>query len=219
MSADQSRQTEEQTNDSAQAPEEAAEAPQAAETPDTEGSPEPEAETTSEDVSLEELVAELQASREEVDRLKEALLRSEAEAQNIRRRAEKDVEAAHKYGQEKLIKELLPVKDNLERALEAGTGVEDAAVRAILEGIELTDKSFADTLSKIEVEAIDPSGQPFNPQEHQAMSMVENEEVPANTVIAVIQKGYRLHGRVVRPAMVMVSKGGADAKPNIDETA
>lgn len=219
MSADQSRQTEEQTNDSAQAPEEAAEAPQAAEAPETEDSPEPEPETTSEDVSLEELVAELQASREEVDRLKEALLRSEAEAQNIRRRAEKDVEAAHKYGQEKLIKELLPVKDNLERALEAGTGVEDAAVRAILEGIELTDKSFADTLSKIEVEAIDPSGQPFNPQEHQAMSMVENEEVPANTVIAVIQKGYRLHGRVVRPAMVMVSKGGADAKPNIDETA
>ena len=218
MAADESKQTEEQTTEKEQAEQPETESTE----PVVEASEEAEEaaeEATSEEVSLEDLVAQLQASQEEIDRLKEALLRSEAEAQNIRRRAEKDVEAAHKYGQEKLIKELLPVKDNLERALEAGADNEDSAVRAIMEGVELTEKSFADTLGKIDVAAIDPQGETFNPQEHQAMSMVENQDVPANTVIAVIQKGYRLKGRVIRPAMVMVSKGSASSGSSIDETA
>lgn len=217
MAADESKQTDAQTTETKR--EEQAETEQAEPAAEAGAAEEEAAEATSEEVSLEELVAQLQASQEEIDRLKEALLRSEAEAQNIRRRAEKDVESAHKYGQEKLIKELLPVKDNLERALEAGADNDDSAVRAIMEGVELTDKSFADTLDKIDVEAIDPQGETFDPQEHQAMSMVDNEEVPANTVIAVIQKGYRLKGRVIRPAMVMVSKGSADSGSNVDETA
>ncbi|MFC3853879.1 nucleotide exchange factor GrpE [Salinispirillum marinum] len=171
-----------------------------------------------EDVSLEELVAQLAASQEEIAKLKDAVIRSEAEMQNIRRRAEKDVEAAHKFSQEKLIKELLPVLDNLERALEASTGEETGAAKAVLEGVELTHKSFSDTLVKAAVVALNPVGETFDPQLHQAMSMVPNPDVPANTVIAVVQKGYSLHGRLVRPAMVMVSSGGPTST-HIDETA
>lgn len=153
---------------------------------------------------------ELAALHAEVERLRDAALRAEAEMQNVRRRAEKDVAAAHKFGQERLLKDLLPIKDNLERALEAGAGQADPAVQAVLEGVALTDKSFADTLERHAVAIINPQGEPFNPQEHQAMSMVENLEVPANSVLAVIQKGYRLHDRIVRPAMVMVATGGPE---------
>ncbi len=178
--------------------------------------PEAEASTAAEsEHSIEALQDEVAELTAEVERLRDAALRAEAEMQNVRRRAEKDVAAAHKFGQERLLKDLLPIKDNLERALEASAGQEDPAIQALLEGVELTDKSFADTLAKHAVEVIDPQGQPFNPQEHQAMSMVENPEVPANSVLAVIQKGYRLHDRIVRPAMVMVATGGAE--PASDE--
>lgn len=191
----------------------------AAEAATAESSSTSSADAHSEDVSLEELVAQLAASQAEIAKLKDAVIRSEAEMQNIRRRAEKDVEAAHKFSQEKLIKELLPVLDNLERALESATGEETGAAKAVLEGVELTHKSFSDTLVKSAVVAINPVGESFDPQLHQAMSMVPNPEVPANTVIAVVQKGYSLHGRLVRPAMVMVSSGGPAATPHIDETA
>ncbi|MFY0665480.1 MAG: nucleotide exchange factor GrpE [Natronospirillum sp.] len=177
-------------------------------------------ETSSADVSVEELVNQLAANQEEITKLKDAVIRSEAEMQNVRRRAEKDVEAAHKFSQEKLIKELLPVIDNLERALEASTGEEVGAAKAVLEGVELTHKSFSDTLVKASVVAINPVGETFDPQLHQAMSMVPNPDIPANTVMAVVQKGYSLHGRLIRPAMVMVSSGGpAVSGNNIDETA
>lgn len=175
--------------------------------------------SSSADVSVEELVSQLAANQEEITKLKDAVIRSEAEMQNVRRRAEKDIEAAHKFSQEKLIKELLPVIDNLERALEASTGEEVGAAKAVLEGVELTYKSFSDTLVKASVVAINPVGETFDPQLHQAMSMVPNPELPANTVMAVVQKGYSLHGRLVRPAMVMVSSGGPAQAPQIDETA
>lgn len=137
------------------------------------------------------------------------ILRLHAEIQNTRRRSEQDVEKAHKYGQEKLISELLPVIDNLERALQAATG-DDEQVVALREGVELTLKSFIDCLKKSNVEALDPTGEPFDPQYHQAMSMVESDTAEPNSVVAVMQKGYALNGRVLRPAMVMVSKGPAD---------
>lgn len=219
MSADESKMQNEDTvtdNQDAATEAEAAGAGQATED-NTEQS---ESDISSEDVSVEELVAQLQSSQDEIEKLKESLLRAEAEAQNIRRRAEKDIAAAHKYSQEKLVKELLPVKDNLERALEAGADLdEEGPAKAILEGVELTDKSFSDTLNKVSVVAIDPQGETFDPQHHQAMSMVENPDVPANSVMAVVQKGYTLHGRLIRPAMVIVSKGSPDSQPNIDETA
>ncbi|WP_428242478.1 nucleotide exchange factor GrpE [Gynuella sp.] len=153
---------------------------------------------------------------EEIAALKEQLLRVHADMQNLRRRMEKDVEAAHKFGQEKLIKELLPVMDNLERALEAAPQ-EERDSNPVLEGVNMTLGLFTSALNKSDVQAINPEGEPFDPQLHQAMSMVDNPEVEPNTVIAVMQKGYTLSGRLVRPAMVMVSKGGG--QKTIDEQA
>jgi molecular chaperone GrpE len=147
---------------------------------------------------------------EELTLAKDAVLRAQADAQNVIRRAEQDVEKARKFALDRFCAELLPVVDNLERALEATAG-DDEIVKPIAEGVQLTLKSFQDALKKFHVEAIDPAGEPFDPQLHQAMSMVENADVEPNTVIFVMQKGYTLHGRLVRPAMVMVSKSPSGA--------
>ncbi len=144
---------------------------------------------------------------EELVSAQDAALRAQADAQNVIRRAEQDVEKARKFALERFTGELLPVVDNLERALEAASGDEEV-VKPIAEGVELTLKSFLDALAKFHVEVVDPQGEPFDPNVHQAMSMVENNDVEPNTVIAVMQKGYTLNGRLVRPAMVMVSKSG-----------
>ena len=148
----------------------------------------------------------LDAALEQAQNAKDDLLRVQAEMQNLRRRTEQDIEKAHKYGQDKLCIELLAVMDNLERAQEAASNSEDEAIKAIREGVDLTVKGFADCFKKFNIETVDPLGEPFDPQFHQAMSMQENTESEPNTVIAVMQKGYTLHGRVIRPAMVMVSK-------------
>ena len=148
----------------------------------------------------------LDAALEQAQNAKDDLLRVQAEMQNLRRRTEQDIEKAHKYGQEKLSIELLAVMDNLERAQEAASNSEDEAIKAIREGVDLTVKGFADCFKKFNIETVDPLGEPFDPQLHQAMSMQENTESEPNTVIAVMQKGYTLYGRVIRPAMVMVSK-------------
>jgi molecular chaperone GrpE len=142
---------------------------------------------------------------EELTTARDEALRAQADAQNAIRRAEQDVEKARKFALERFCGELLPVVDNLERALEATAGDQEI-LKPIAEGVELTLKSFRDALKKFNVEMVDPEGEPFDPQFHQAMSMVENAEVEPNTVIAVMQKGYTLNGRLVRPAMVMVSK-------------
>ena len=134
-------------------------------------------------------------------------------------RASKDVEHAHKFGAEKLIQNLLPVIDSLEKALESSELVKDLdqdhSAKAVLDGVGLCHKMFLDTLGKENVAVVDPHGEPFDPNLHQAMSMVENPDMEPNSVVAVIQKGYQLNGRLVRPAMVMVSKG---VSPSIDET-
>jgi molecular chaperone GrpE len=137
---------------------------------------------------------------------KDEVLRVQAEMQNLRRRTELDVEKAHKFGQEKLSAELLAVMDNLERALQVAVDRENESVKSLLQGVELTLKSFGDCFRKFGIEQLDPLGEPFNPQVHQAMVMQENPNVDPDTVTAVMQKGYTLHGRVLRPAMVMVSK-------------
>jgi len=134
------------------------------------------------------------------------VLRAQAEVQNMRRRCEQDVEKAHKFALEKFGTELLPVMDNLERALQAVTNADDESVKALYEGVELTLKGFAETLIKNNIEQLDPQGEPFDPQQHEAMSIVENDDVEPNTVLTVVQKGYLLNGRVIRPAMVMVAK-------------
>lgn len=165
---------------------------------------------------VELLEEKLEAAQLAAGQAKDDLLRVQAEMQNLRRRSALDVEKAHKFGQEKLAGELLAVMDNLERALSSASDSEDAVVKAIHEGVNITLKSFATCFAKFSIEAVDPLGEPFDPLIHQAMSMQENPDVEPNTVIAVMQKGYTLHGRVIRPAMVMVSKGPS---PSIDAKA
>lgn len=167
-------------------------------------------------ISLELALEKLAQAELAAEKAHDDLLRVQAEMQNLRRRTEQDIEKAHKYGQEKFSAELLSVMDNLERALDAASEHENEAVKAIYDGVDLTLKSFTDCFSKFNIEAVDPLGEPFDPALHQAMSMQENPDVEPNTVIAVMQKGYTLHGRVIRPAMVMVAKGSS---PKIDETA
>ncbi|MYM64509.1 nucleotide exchange factor GrpE [Pseudomaricurvus sp. HS19] len=150
-------------------------------------------------------VSEVETLAAQLAEAQEQALRAQAEAQNARRRAEQDIEKAHKFGQEKLVNDLLPIVDNLERALEAMAEV-DEALKPVVEGVELTLKSFQDTLARHKVEAVNPVGEPFDPQLHQAMAMVPAPDAEPNTVINVFQKGYTLHGRLVRPAMVVVAK-------------
>ncbi len=154
----------------------------------------------------EKLIAEMAV-------LKEDVIRAKAEVQNMRRRAELDVEKAHKFGTEKFARELLAVVDNLERAI--ASAPEDEVVKPFLEGVEMTQKSFQDTLAKFKVDVIDPEGHPFDPALHQAISMVDAPDAEPNTVLNVVQKGYTNHGRLLRPAMVVVSK----AAPKVDEKA
>lgn len=157
-----------------------------------------------------DLLQQLEESRAEIEALQKELAelqpRAQAEIQNIRRRAELDVEKAHKFGLEKFANELLPVVDSLERAIDASQG-DDEQIRAIREGVEMTLNMFLSSMAKFNVEQVDPEGQPFNPEHHQAMSLVPAEGVDPNTVVAVVQKGYLLSGRLMRPAMVMVAKG------------
>ena len=155
--------------------------------------------------TLEEVIGQLQV---DAAAAKDAALRAQADAQNVKRRAEQDVEKDRKFALEQFCKELLPVMDNLERALEAAPANEEV-VKPIAEGVELTLKRFVDAMKKFKIEVLNPLGEPFDPQFHQAMSMVENGDVEPNTVTLVMQKGYTLNNRLVRPAMVMVSKAPA----------
>ncbi len=158
-----------------------------------------------EEVAPTELVSQVEALTASLASAKEQALRAQAEEQNARRRAQQDVEKAHKFGLEKFVGDLLPVADNLDRAL-AAINTEDESMKSVVEGLELTRKSFSDILAKHQVIEVDPAGEPFDPQLHQAMTMVESPDVEPNSVIDVFQKGYTLHGRLVRPAMVVVAK-------------
>ena len=128
-----------------------------------------------------------------------------AELENFRKRAERDVERAHKYGLEKFIDSLLPVVDSLEQALQS-VDQEDEAQSSMVEGIELTRKLLLDCFEKHGVTQLNPEGEAFDPQHHEAMSIQEVEGVKPNTVVMVVQKGYLLHDRIVRPARVIVAK-------------
>lgn len=163
--------------------------------------------------------SEVDALRVQVKEAQEQMLRSQAEMQNVRRRAEIDVEKAHKFALEKFVKELLPVADSLEKAVESTEGSENAGelVASIREGVEMTLSLFMNSLGKFNVEQLDPVGEPFDPQQHEAMSMVPSPDAEPNSIVAVVQKGYLLNGRVVRPAMVVVAK--AEDAPKIDEQA
>ena len=138
----------------------------------------------------------------------EKLTRAMAEMDNMRRRTEREVANAHRYGLEKFITALLPVVDSLEQAEQLA---QDHGDRSMHEGMELTMKLFLDVLAKADVTQLNPVGEPFNPQAHEAMSMQVSDEVAPNTVLVVFQKGYRLNDRVIRPARVIVSKANPTA--------
>lgn len=175
-------------SDPASADEPVEEAVSGMETPET-------AASAQQQSQLESLQVELATARESV-------LRAQAEMQNVRRRAEQDVEKAHKFALERFAGELLPVVDNLERAL-AAIPAEEEANR---EGIDLTLKSLLAVLEKYGVSLINPHGEHFNPEHHQAIAMLDAPHVTPNSVVDVMQKGYSLNGRLLRPAMVAVAK-------------
>jgi molecular chaperone GrpE len=165
-----------------------------------------EAETAAEVDPRDERIAQLEAELAQSQTgVRDAQLRAQAEIENIRRRAEMDVEKAHKFALEKFANELLPVIDSLERALEV-VNKEDAQLAPMIEGIELTLKGLLGAVRKFGVEVVGETGVPFNPEVHQAMSMMESEEFEPNQVMLVMQRGYTLNGRLLRPAMVAVAK-------------
>jgi molecular chaperone GrpE len=159
------------------------------------------------DESINGLQKQLDEALGKAEQNLEMALRAKAELENATRRHEQDLEKAHKYALDSFVRELLQVWDSLELGIQAGQA-EGAAIDKLLEGSELTLKLLSDVMSKFGVEQVDPEGEPFNPEEHQAMSMQPRDDVPPNTVVAVVQKGYKLNGRLVRPAMVMVSQAG-----------
>lgn len=162
---------------------------------------------TAETAPNSELQIQLTAAEEKANQYWERLLRLQAEMDNLQRRVERDVANAHKYALEKFVLELLPIVDTLERAVtthkddESGSGS-----GSLLDGVSLTLKMFYTGLEKFGVEQVDPIGQPFNPELHQAVSTQVDCDTKPGTVISVLQKGYLLNNRLVRPALVVVSK-------------
>ncbi|MBE8214971.1 MAG: nucleotide exchange factor GrpE [Endozoicomonadaceae bacterium] len=155
----------------------------------------------------------LEATQNELKNTKDQLLRTHAEMQNIKRRSENDLEKAHKFALDRFVESLLPIIDSLERGLIIDNETSDSeeiqknsSLTAMKEGMSLTLKLFLDTLKKFQVEPISPEGEPFDPQSHQAMSQVKSESVEPGSIIEVFQKGYMLNKRLIRPAMVIVSK-------------
>lgn len=162
----------------------------------------PEQEGQSETESVEE---EQTSEADELAKVKDQLLRTVAEMENVRRRSQRDVENAHKFAVEKLLGDLLPVLDSLEKAEEVAKTTDNAASMA--EGISLSLKLFVGILEKAGVAIIHPIGEPFDPQLHEAMTMVPNPDAEPNSVMDVMQRGYTLNGRLVRAAKVIVVKG------------
>lgn len=156
------------------------------------------------------LRARLAEAEQQVAAARDQHLRTLAELDNIRKRAEREIDTNRKYGAERLLGDLLTVCDSMELGLKAATAPE-ASARSIADGVDLTFKQLLAFLEKHGVKPVDPQGQPFNPDFHEAVSMVPSAEVPANHVLTVMQKGYRLHERLLRPAMVVVARAPADA--------
>lgn len=164
-----------------------------------------ETELDEQESKIAQLEAALLTSEAKVQEQQDSVLRAKAEVENMRRRTEGEIDKARKYALNKFAEELLPVIDNLERAIQAAD-TDNEVTKPLLEGVELTHKTFVDTVSKFGLKEINPEGETFNPEMHQAMSIQESPDHEPNTVMFVMQKGYELNGRVIRPAMVMVSK-------------
>ena len=178
----------------------------------------PEAEAEEEAPTVESLSCALSEAETKVAQLQDQALRAKADVENMRRRAARDVENAHKYALERMTGELLPVLDSLEKAVESATLTKDAD--AIGEGVELSLKMFLSVLNKVGIVQLDPLGEPFDPQFHEAIAMVENPDGEPNSVMEVIQRGYSLNGRLVRAAKVVVVKASSgEESSNVNTSA
>ncbi len=193
---------------------EAASAPEQVEAPAVEA-PAVETAEAADTAALQQQLAEAEAKAAEHW---DQLLRAKAELDNIRRRAERDLENAHKYALDRFTQELLPVVDSMEMGIKAAESAQ-AEVSQLREGAELTLKMLLGVLERFGIKAVDPQGHPFNPELHQAMTMQQTADAAPNTVVAVYQKGYQLNDRLVRPAMVVVAAPPPDAAQKIDEHA
>lgn len=158
--------------------------------------------------SPEKLQLLLEDARAKADEHWEMVIRARAESENLKKRHSRELENAHKFAIEKFVNELLPVRDSMELGLSAAQD-EAADVTKLVEGTELTLKLLTDVMVKFGIEEINPEGEPFNPEYHQAMAMQPSADVEPNTVLTVVQKGYTLNERLVRPAMVMVSQAAS----------
>lgn len=155
--------------------------------------------------------AAIGALQTEVAELKDRLLRTHADMDNIRKRSEKEKADAHKYAVSKFARDMIEVGDNFQRAIEtvpAGAAEQNTALKSFLDGVTMTERELINTLERHGIKRIDPKGQPFNPHLHQAVMEAQNPDVPAGTVTQVYQLGYMIEDRVLRPAMVVVAKGG-----------
>jgi molecular chaperone GrpE len=157
----------------------------------------------------QDLQAELAKAQLTIKEYWDQIMRLNAEIENNRKRAQRDIENAHKFAVKNFVESLLPVTDSMEMGM-AATLNENATLESIREGMNMTLDMFTQMMQKNGIQAIDPQGEKFNPEHHQAMTMQENDEVEANTVLAVMQKGYLLNERLIRPAMVVVSKPKAE---------
>lgn len=174
---------------------------EASEAIEIEGELEPAEEAVSD---IESLQNQLNKEKELSQANKDLALRAQAEMDNLRKRTGRDVENAHKYALEKFVNELLPIMDSLELGISAAESAEN--IDDLREGMDLTIKMFNTAMDKFNVKAVDPQGEKFNPEQHEAVSMQEIEGAESGTVVTVMQKGYELNGRLVRPAMVVVAK-------------
>lgn len=173
-------------------------------------------ETENEEISIEALQAKLEEANAKADENWDQLVRSRAEMENIRRRSERELSNAHKYALERFAQELLPVIDSMEMGVAAATD-ENADVTKLREGTEMTLKMFEAAIEKFGIKGVHPKGEAFNPDHHQAMTMIDSPEHEPNMIIDVMQKGYLLNERLVRPAMVVVSSAKSGAKPDSEE--
>lgn len=174
------------------------------------------AETENEELTVESLQAKLAAAEAKADDNWDQLVRSRAEMENIRRRSERDLVNAHKYALEKFAQELLPVIDSMEMGVAAAQD-ENADVSKLREGTEMTLKMFETAIDKFGIKGVHPHGETFNPEHHQAMTMLDSPEHAPNTIIDVMQKGYLLNERLVRPAMVVVASANSGSGTDSNE--
>ncbi len=163
-----------------------------------------ESENETQELDIETLQNQLEKEKEKAQTNLDTALRAQAEMENLRKRTARDIENAHKYALERFVNELLPIMDSLELGLSAAESAEN--IDDLREGMTLTMKMFSSAMEKFNVKSINPIGEKFNPEQHEAVSMQEIEGAESGTVVTVMQKGYELNGRLVRPAMVVVAK-------------